>query len=131
VLDEAPCAPQHQEEVLHDSLLHIRHSAALTTARHPGPKPLRSVWAVGIGQPGSYSSESCNSPDASRVWYRCVLWPPLRSHLTQGVPGSEKQGGWGVADHGMGVVCPVVWGQVVGNGGVLGGAEVGGVARVV
>ena len=31
----------------------------------------------------------------------------------------------------MGVVCPVVWGQVVGNGGVLGGAEVGRVTRVV
>ncbi len=68
-------------------------------------------------------------PGTGRVWYRCVLWPPWRFHLTQGVPGSEKQGGWGGADHGMGVVCPVAWGQVVQHGGVLGGAEVGGVTR--
>jgi hypothetical protein len=66
-----------------------------------------------------------------RVRCRCVLWSPLRFHLTQGVSGSEKQGGWGGPGHGMGEVCPVVWGQVVGNGCVLDGADVGRVARLV
>ncbi len=51
-------------------------------------------------------------PGTGRVWCRCVLWPPWRFHLTQGVSGSEKQGDWGGPDHGMGLVCPVVWGQV-------------------
>ena len=32
-------------------------------------------------------------PGTRRVWYRCVLWPPLLFHHPHGVPGSEKRCG--------------------------------------
>jgi hypothetical protein len=68
--------------------------------------PRRVLWPRRMRERGPLRLGTC------RVWYRCVLWPPLRFHVTHGVSGSEKQGGWGGTDHGMGLVCPVVWGQV-------------------
>ena len=68
--------------------------------------------AVG-GSSEKFEEKGPLRPGTGRVWCRCVLLPPWCLHLTQGVSDMGERCGWGVADHGMGLLCTVAWGQVV------------------